>query len=98
MGQIKLTPQAEEDIIDIWYYIAVENKSVLNADRFMDKMDTQLVFLSDNPKIGVLKPQYMQGLYQFVFGNYLIFYFPLPNGIEVIRVLHGARDLGRLFQ
>lgn len=98
MGQIKLTPLAQEDIIDIWHYIAVENKSVINADRFIDKMDAQLVFLSDNPRIGVLKPQYMQGLYQFVFGNYLIFYFPIEEGIEVVRVLHGARDLWRLFQ
>ncbi|MDL5051486.1 type II toxin-antitoxin system RelE/ParE family toxin [Oscillatoria amoena NRMC-F 0135] len=98
MGQIKLTPLAQEDIIDIWHYIAVENKSVINADRFIDRMDAQLVFLSDNPRIGVLKPQYMQGLYQFVFGNYLIFYFPIKEGIEVVRVLHGARDLWRLFQ
>jgi toxin ParE1/3/4 len=31
------------------------------------------------------------------FDNYLIFYLPHENGIDVIRVLHGARDLDRLF-
>jgi toxin ParE1/3/4 len=30
-------------------------------------------------------------------GSYLVFYLPLPDGIEVIRVLHGSRDLDRLF-
>ena len=30
-------------------------------------------------------------------GNYLIFYFPLENGIDIIRVLHGSRDMERLF-
>jgi toxin ParE1/3/4 len=29
--------------------------------------------------------------------NYLIFYKPLPDGIEVLRVLHGARDLPPFF-
>lgn len=31
------------------------------------------------------------------FGDYLIFYQPLKTGIEVIRVIHGARDLPSLF-
>jgi toxin ParE1/3/4 len=32
------------------------------------------------------------------FPKYLIFYVPLPNGIEVVRVLHGARDLAAAFE
>lgn len=28
--------------------------------------------------------------------NYLIFYRPTPQGIEVLRVLHGARDIDRV--
>lgn len=97
MALILRTPQAEEDIIEIWFYIAVEKQSALNADRFMDKLDKQLTFLAQNPGIGTPKNQYIKGLYQFIFGNYLIFYFPLSNGIEIIRVLHGARDLDTLF-
>jgi toxin ParE1/3/4 len=31
------------------------------------------------------------------FEKYLIFYLPLPDGIDVIRVVHGARDIERLF-
>jgi toxin ParE1/3/4 len=26
-------------------------------------------------------------------GNYLIFYRPISDGIEIVRVLHGARDI-----
>lgn len=29
-------------------------------------------------------------------GNYLIFYRPLPDGIEILRVLHGARDIAAI--
>lgn len=28
------------------------------------------------------------------FPKYLVFYRPVPDGIEVVRVLHGARDIG----
>jgi toxin ParE1/3/4 len=31
------------------------------------------------------------------FEKYLIFYRSLPEGIEVVRIIHGARDIERLF-
>lgn len=37
------------------------------------------------------------GLRLFPLGNYLIFYLPEPEGIQVIRVIHGARDYGPEF-
>jgi toxin ParE1/3/4 len=36
-------------------------------------------------------------LYSFAVRNYVIFYQPIPDGIEVLRVLHGARDIPRAF-
>jgi toxin ParE1/3/4 len=30
-------------------------------------------------------------------GNYVVFYRPIENGIEVVRVLHGRRDIAALF-
>ncbi len=32
------------------------------------------------------------------FENFSIFYFPIEDGIEVVRVLHGAREIERLFE
>jgi toxin ParE1/3/4 len=32
------------------------------------------------------------------FRKYLVFYIPRSDGIEVVRVLHGARDLEALFR
>jgi toxin ParE1/3/4 len=32
------------------------------------------------------------------FKNYIIYYRPIPTGIEVIRVLHGAQDVERIFE
>ena len=33
----------------------------------------------------------------FPFGRYVIFYMPLDDGIDVVRVLHGARDVDAVF-
>jgi toxin ParE1/3/4 len=30
------------------------------------------------------------------FRNYLVFYLPTANGVEIVRVLHGAQDLPRV--
>lgn len=36
------------------------------------------------------------GLRYFPFQNYLIFYREIKDGIEIVHVFHGARDIGRL--
>ena len=38
------------------------------------------------------------GLRSLPLGNYIIFYRPIDDGIEVVRILHGARDLPPLFE
>lgn len=32
------------------------------------------------------------------FENYLVYYRPLRDGIEIVRILHGARDIARLLK
>lgn len=97
MSQVLLRPQAEEDLSDIWFYIAIENGSPLNADRFIDRIHEKLNLLAETPAIGTNKDHYFEGLLQFVFGNYLIFYTPDKDGIKVARILHGARDIPAQF-
>lgn len=45
-------------------------------------------FQNRNPRLWGLRRVPITG-----FGNYLIFYRPIEGGIEVVRVIHGARDL-----
>jgi len=37
-------------------------------------------------------------LRSFPVGRYLIFYVALTNGVDIVRVLHGSRDIATLFQ
>jgi toxin ParE1/3/4 len=53
--------------------------------------------LSDHPHAGQRRTELRPCLRSFPVGNYLIFYRPLRGGVELVRVLHGARDVRRSF-
>jgi toxin ParE1/3/4 len=48
--------------------------------------------------MGTARDNLAPGLRSFPVGNYLVFYRITPEGIEVARVLHGARDLRAVFK
>ena len=50
--------------------------------------------LSEQPKAGRERPELAPGLRSFPVGNYLLFYLPLPGGIDLVRVLSGYMDIG----
>ena len=54
--------------------------------------------LAKNPLMGRERDEVMPGLRSFPFKRYVIFYQPLQDGIDVVRVLHGARDIESLFE
>ena len=43
--------------------------------------------------MGTARDNLGRGVRSFPVGNYLVLYRIIPDGIEVARVLHGARDL-----
>ncbi|MBK8538325.1 MAG: type II toxin-antitoxin system RelE/ParE family toxin [Candidatus Competibacteraceae bacterium] len=60
----------------------------------MDRFQERFLALADFPKMGMSRDIFIQaGLRSQPVGNYLIFYFPLADGIGIIRVLHGSRDV-----
>jgi toxin ParE1/3/4 len=50
------------------------------------------------PQLGRRREELSPRLRSFPVGRYVIFYRPLENGIEIARVLHGARDFPPLFE
>ncbi len=94
MGHIIKSPEAQADLIDIWHYIGENNEAA--ADRILDDIDRKLTFLSNSPYIGRERIDLGSSLRSFPVGSFVIFYVPIENGIEVVRVLHGARDIENL--
>ena len=85
MPQAVLRPLALADLCEIWAFIAED--SVEQADAFVDDMDGKLRLLARQPGIGRQRPELAARLRSFAVGRYLIFYLPLPSGIDVVRVL-----------
>jgi toxin ParE1/3/4 len=88
-------PHALFDLTEIWSYIAAD--SVTSADRLAAEIDKAFKLLARRPGLGRARPELYPDLRSFVVRKYVVFYLPLTNGIDVIRVLHGARDIETVF-
>ena len=53
--------------------------------------------LAENPKLGAARPDIAPEVRYLTVGNYLILYRELSNSVEIVRVLHGARNLEAIF-
>ena len=95
MLRIHKSPAAENDLDEIWWYIAQD--SPVNADKFIDEIETTCRQLARFTGMGKNRDELHPGLQSFPVGKYLIFYMPINGGIEIIRVLHGMMDIDALF-
>jgi toxin ParE1/3/4 len=100
MPHIYYRPQVSDDIVSITLRIRVDSPD--SADRFLDRLHPTLMELAKMPGKGSTKRFRAAALSDVRtwrvqgFPNYLICYRPLSDGIEVLAILHGARDLRRL--
>ena len=90
-----IAPRAQDDLDEIWSYIA--DDSPASADRLIELFHEKFLLLSSQPLIGEARPQLAQDLRSFCAGNYVVLYRLLQRGIEIARVIHAARDIGTLF-
>jgi toxin ParE1/3/4 len=88
-------PRALIDLAEIWAYVA--NDSAVAADVFAARIDDVLRTLARQPRMGRIRPELGKDFRSFVVARYVIFYLPRANGIEIVRVLHGSRDIHAIF-
>jgi toxin ParE1/3/4 len=85
------TDRADEDLIEIWSYIAVDNISA--ADRVLDAIEARWDNLARHPYSGVARDDIAPGIRHLVSGEYLTLYRLSGSTIEIVRVLHGRRKI-----
>jgi toxin ParE1/3/4 len=81
---------------EIWLYIARDNPYA--ADKYIRAIVSRFPMLASMPLMGRERSELSPRLRSFVVGRHVIFYRPFMGGIEVARVLDGARDLPPLFE
>jgi toxin ParE1/3/4 len=96
MPTIVVRPRALADLAEIWAYIADDSPG--QADAFVDLVDSKFQALSRRPGVGRRRPELSSDIRSLTVGRYVVFYLPLSRGIEVVRVLHGSRDIESIFE
>jgi toxin ParE1/3/4 len=95
MNKAVIRPQAGLDLDHIFDYIAADNLE--RAIKFIGELNKKIEELAEDPGIGRSRSELLPNLRSFRFKNYLIFYIPLLDGIDIVHIWHGARDIQTLF-
>ena len=99
MPKILITPAAEDDLINIWVYIARDNPEA--ADRTYQAAEKTFETLAAMPEIETVywtKRAKLKSLRFFPvkqFHNYVIYYREIMDGVEIVRVLHAHMEKNR---
>ena len=102
MPQIVRRSQAVADVIECAGFVGAEHVEV--GLRFVAAAEAAFERLATFPYLGAQLTPHRPAFGHFRrwpirgFENYLVVYRPIADGIEVIRVLHGARDIEALFE
>jgi plasmid stabilization system protein ParE len=87
-----LSPDVLEDLQDIWDFIAADNVSA--ADKLEDEFFEAFEMLAKRPRLGHTRSDLTERDVLFwPVGSYLIVYRSIPTTLQVVAVLHGARDV-----
>jgi toxin ParE1/3/4 len=89
------SPEADDDLLRIWRYIAEDNRAA--ATQFIDKLHGTMGMLAEMPGMGRPRDDLAPNIRTFPLGNHLIIYREVSGGIEVARVLSARQDYRRIF-
>jgi plasmid stabilization system protein ParE len=95
MSRYRFTPQAVDDLFEIWSYVGRDSAQA--ANRVEAAIHNACAFLAEGPLRGRTRKEITQLPLRFwtvqAFPNYIIVYDPQSNPLQIIRILHGSRDV-----
>jgi plasmid stabilization system protein ParE len=97
MSAYVVAPAAQDDLLDLWHYYAREVGDPALADRIAGQIVTGFRSLAKTPGMGHLRKDLSDDELRFwKVRTYLIIYRSIKSQIEIVRVLHSARDVRTL--
>ena len=94
MGFVHYTNRAKQDLLDIWLWIARDSATV--ADTVLDRIEQRAAKLSQHREIGMARPEIGEGARGLVIERWVVLYRLVDGGVQIVRIVDGARDLGRI--
>ncbi len=96
MSRFRFSTEANYDVEEISSYISDLDPTA--AHRFLDALDETCDLLAEHPGLGRLRTDLGEALRSFPVGNYLVFYTNTREGIDVVRIIYGGRNLPEAFR
>ena len=91
-----ITPLARTDLDDVWDYVSPAGK--VAADRFVTRIRKQCRLLGRFPGLGKPRDELAPGLRSFPVSPFVIFFRLGERAVEIVRILHGARDFASIWR
>lgn len=95
MARLVILPAARADLIEIADFIAQDDPG--RARSFVAEIEARMLEAAERPGSFPARDELHVGLRAARHGRYLIFFVEQGDEVQVVRVLHGARDLPRAF-
>lgn len=90
----KTSPEADEEIINIWRHIAHSSQDIETADRLVNEIFTFFRrYLSEFPEMGSRRDHIQSGIRFFPIGNFGIYYFFNNEEVLVVHVLNTLQNI-----
>jgi toxin ParE1/3/4 len=95
------SPQARADLLEIYVDLGLVNPGA--AEKYCNRIEEKTGRLTDHPRMGARRPDIRASARMLVEDPFLILYETHPDAdegpidvVEIVRVVHGRRDLGTL--
>jgi len=85
------SPQTEIDLTSIYNFIA--DDSMKAAEAWLKRIEDTFDMLAQTPMAGRARDDLSVNLRSFPVGRYIIFYIPVSDGVEVVRVMNNRQDI-----
>ncbi|MEM7759920.1 MAG: type II toxin-antitoxin system RelE/ParE family toxin [Cyanobacteria bacterium P01_A01_bin.40] len=95
MSSYSFTDTAVKDLEEICDYIAHQNSNA--ASQLFDAIRKKCTLVANFPNMGKSYAKLATNLRGFTIEDYIVFYYPRENGIDIVRVISGYRDIEALF-
>lgn len=95
MSEVRLAPEAEAELDDIWLHIARESGDLDTATRVVEHITEHFWLLARYPYLGRARDDDLRpGLRSFPVGDYLIIHrIAQDDAVLILHVVHGSRDV-----
>lgn len=91
MSSVHRSAKADADLAAIWRYIAEDSENA--ADKIARMIIDRVRQLALNPYLGPRREDIAPGVRHLTSGSYLILYRVHADQIEILRILHGSRNM-----